>query len=70
MANKMQREVEASGALVDGERGELAPVELPNPAEERRRPYSPPRLRSLGKVAELTFGGIGSKIDGIRKKKG
>lgn len=29
-----------------------------------RQPYSPPKLVSLGRVAELTFGNAGSKPDG------
>ncbi len=34
-----------------------------------RRPYNPPRLRSLGKVAELTFGHGASATDGPGTKK-
>jgi hypothetical protein len=30
-----------------------------------KRPYAPPQLRSLGKVAELTFGPHGTTLDGV-----
>jgi hypothetical protein len=33
-------------------------------ASAHRRPYASPELRYLGKVADLTFGGLGSITDG------
>jgi hypothetical protein len=74
MANEMQSEEEATSALpVDGAtrpEGKPASVELPSRAGRGKLPYSPPRLKSLGKVAELTFGNAGSKRDaGIRVSK-
>jgi hypothetical protein len=84
MENEMQKEGEAERALpVDGThgpanasgyaagKGDSASMDLPTPAEGQKRPYSPPRVRSLGKVSELTFGNTqGSKSDGLRRRNG
>ncbi len=83
MANEMQKVGEAASALpVDGADGptneratqmtrEPASVGLPGRGAGGKQPYSPPRLRSLGKVAELTFGNTqGSKSDGLRRRRG
>jgi hypothetical protein len=41
---------------VDSSRGDLDDAcQAPEAVQPTRRPYSPPKLRSLGKVAELTF---------------
>jgi hypothetical protein len=51
---------QASSGLGEGRAPE--PIAAGEPAVHRR-PYSPPRLRSLGKVAELTFSGGSYQID-------
>jgi hypothetical protein len=72
MANEMQSEEEAKALPVNGASGpEGKPASLapPSRADRGKLPYSPPTLKSLGKVAELTFGATGSVIDGIRRRK-
>jgi hypothetical protein len=71
MANEAQREGgEVSALPLDGSIGERASADPPGQPEGGKRRYSPPRLRSLGKVAELTFGGAGSVKDaGVRPSK-
>ncbi len=39
-------------------------LQPPAPIAANRATYTPPRLRYLGKVADLTFGNTGSKGDG------
>jgi hypothetical protein len=73
MANEMQSEEEAKALPVNGAsgpEGKPASVAPSSRSEQGKLPYSPPTLKSLGKVAELTFGGAGSLKDvGVRPSK-
>lgn len=58
-----QRDVEPRAPESTGA-GMPAPVTCGAPKQAPRRAYASPELRYLGKVAELTFGTIGSITDG------
>jgi len=68
MTNEAKSEGGATTALpVEGEIVE--PLSAKASAPGGMRPYSPPRLRSLGKVAELTFLKSRAGTDGGAAKK-
>ncbi len=52
-----------------GDRAQDAGSESVPAAEPTRRPYSSPRLRPLGRVAELMRGSAGGTTDGHTSKK-
>jgi hypothetical protein len=66
MANEAKNEGDPTFPVA-GMRGEPASVEA-KPVTGKLS-YSPPKLKSLGKVAELTFGGGATAGDGLRTKK-
>lgn len=41
-----------------------APIKKPD--DEKRLPYTPPKLRRLGSVRDLTFGQTGSRSDLVK----
>jgi hypothetical protein len=50
---------------VENRDGVTTAVEAATQAIETKRPYQPPRLRHLGSVRELTWGGGTSFNDGV-----
>jgi hypothetical protein len=58
MANETKNE-DGTAVLADREAGGAA-IDGGGTPHGGKRPYSPPQLKSLGKVAELTFGGAGT----------
>jgi hypothetical protein len=65
MADETRKEDTSGSPHGEAESGRPTPATSARP----RRPYTPPKLRSLGKVSDLTFGAAsGSQPDGSKLK--
>jgi hypothetical protein len=65
MADETRKEDTSGSPQGAGDSGRAAPATSARP----RRPYTPPKLRSLGKVSDLTFGAAsGSHSDNSKLK--